>query len=394
MRVLIIALLLFMFVPPVSAQETHICPMHPHIHGEAGDNCPVCGMPLVPMVEAAPEEAADMAQDPSAIFIENTYRQALGVKTAPVALHEFGKSIHAYGHIAPSTRLETAVAVRTSGWVVDLATDAAGDTVKKGDLLFTFYSPDLMTAQADFLQGGRVGNAEQRLRLFGMGDQAIAELKKAGRFLEATPFYAPADGTVAMLNVRTGAYLEEGGTILTLQDYSEVWVTAHLPLRDLVLVEVGTHAVALVDDTGARFDASVDYIYPNTDPQSREGMVRLVIDNADGRLKTDALVTVMFEAGSRERLAVPEEAVLYGDHGAYVIEALGDGYFRPVMVMTGITAWGMIEIVGGLEEGQDIVMTGQFMIDAESNLRGGMAAMGHDHGDMKAKEGKDDEHKH
>lgn len=380
--------------PPVAgkthpAEEVYICPMHPHIHGKKGDKCPICGMDLVPKAQteapiAAPEDGEngkdEMDNKEGALFIEPIYRQALGVKTAKTSLHEFGKAIHAFGHVTPSTRMEYSIAVRTAGWIIDLNTDAVGDTVKEGDLLFTFYSPNLMTAQSDYLLGSRVGNSEQRLRLFGMDEQAIAELKKKGRFLEETPFYAPAGGTVSMLNVRKGAYMEEGDMALALQDYSRVWVQAHLSLRDLQFLAIGTPATVTLDETGESFKAAVDFIYPTTDPQSRNGLVRLVLDNPDGRLKTDTLVGVTFEADSKQRLAVPAEAVLYGNDGAHVIEAVGDGYFRPVTVETGITAHGMTEIVSGLMEGEKIVSSGQFMIDAESSLSGGMANMaGMDH---------------
>lgn len=404
------------------AEQIYICPMHPHIHGEKGDRCPICGMDLVPANGQAPsskpaekgekgerkilywydpmmpgqkfdkpgkspymdmdlvpfyeDEAKGGPEAPdNALYVDPVYRQALGVKTGKAALHEFGKSIHAFGHIAPSTRLEHTVAVRTAGWIVDLATDAVGDTVKKDDLLFTFYSPDLMTAQSDYLIGSRVGDAEQRLRLYGMDDQAIAELKKKGKFLEATPFYAPADGTVSMLNVRKGAYVEAGATVLSLQDYSQIWAQAHLPLRDMQFLATGTPAVVTIDETGDSFKAAVDFIHPVTDPQSRNGLVRLVLDNPDGKLKTDALVSITFEAGSQSRLAVPAEAVLYGKDDGHVIADLGNGYFRPVRVGTGITANGLTEIVSGLKENEKIVTSGQFMIDAESSLSGGMASM-------------------
>lgn len=425
MRVLLLVFLLFIFAPPAAAEEIYICPMHPHIHGKAGDRCPICGMDLVPAddsTESASEpehtekkepkilywydpmvpgqkfdkpgkspymdmdlvpfyeeeesgKAGGQALPENALRIDPAYRQALGVRTGKAAFHEFGRAIHAYGHIAPSTRLEHAVDVRTAGWVVDLKTDAVGDTVKKGDLLFTYYSPDLMQAQSDYLIGGRIGNAEQRLKLHGMDDQAIAVLKKAGKFLEETPFYAPADGTVSMLNARKGAYIAAGGPVLTLQDYTQVWVLAHLPLRDMPFVKTGLQAIVSLPDTDEEFTAHVDYVYPMTDSQSRDGAVRLVLDNPEGRLKTDSLVNVIFSADSRKRLAVPEEAVLYGGNGTYVIEALADGYFAPIPVKAGITANGMTEIAEGLFDGADIVVSGQFMIDAESNLRGGMAAM-------------------
>lgn len=375
-----------------SAEELYICPMHPHIHGKKGDRCPICGMDLVPQTQTeAPqtlpeedknggEKSRDEADKEGGLYIQPIYRQALGVEIATASRHEFGKTIHAFGHVAPSTRREYTMAVRTAGWIVDLNTDAVGDTVEKGDLLFTYYSPDLMTAQSDYLLGSRVGNAEQRLRLHGMEDKAIAELKKKGRFLEETPFYSPADGTVALLNVRKGAYLEEGDMVLTLQDYAQVWVQAHLPLRDMEFLTIGTPATVTIDGTGESFKASVDFIYPETDPESRNGLVRLVLDNPDGRLKTDALVNVAFEAESHQRLAVPAEAVLYGKEGGHVIVSLGDGYFRPVQVRTGITSYGMTEILSGLQEGEKVVATGQFMIDAESSLSGGMVNMaGADH---------------
>lgn len=393
------------------AEELYICPMHPHIHGKKGDRCPICGMDLVPKTQTEPpmtmpdnsDEGEDGMDKEGALFIEPVYRQALGVETATASRHEFGKVIQAFGHVAPSTRTEHSIAVRTAGWIADLNTDAVGDTVKKGDLLFTFYSPDLMAAQSDYLRGNRVGNAEQRLRLYGMDEQAMDKLKKTGRFLEKTPFYAPADGTVSMLNVRKGAYMEEGDLVLTLQDYSQVWAQAHLPPRDMQFLTVGTPATVEIEGTGESFDAEVDFIYPATDPQSRNGLVRLVLDNPDGKLKTDALVDVIFEANSQQRLAVPAEAVLYGKDGGHVIAALGNGYFQPLKVETGITAHGMTEIVSGLAEGKKIVTSGQFMIDAESSLSGGMANMGgadHSaHGQQSASESADmkgtgDAHKH
>ena len=384
MRVLFFVLLLFAFAPAAIAAEEYICPMHPHISGEKGDSCPICGMTLVPKVETTPDNTGHEGQGASApegvLRIDPSYVQALGVKTAEVTHHDFGRNIRAFGKIAPSTRLEYAVDVRTKGWVVDLPVDAVGDTVKKGDLLFTYYSPDLMTAQSDFLIGAKIGNTEQRLRLFGMDEKAIAELKKRGKFFEETPFYAPADGTVTMLNVRKGSHVGEGGSIVKLQDFSQLWVNADVPVKDIQFLAVGTSATVTVPETSYSYETSVDFIHPVNDPQSRTVMVRLILDNLDGALKPDTYVDAVFRADVESRLAVPAETVLYGGMGAYVMENISDGYFNPIMVETGITADGLTEIKNGLKQGQRIVTSGQFMLDAESNLRGGMAAMGHDHG--------------
>lgn len=363
----------------VDDTPVYICPMHPHISGEENDTCPICGMNLVPKkTEQGHEEHTNKPE--GAFQIDPSYRQTLGVKTAEVKHHEFGRNIRAFGKIAASTRLEYAVDVRTSGWIVDLAVDAVGDTVKKGDLLFTYYSPDLMNAQSDFLIGSRIGNAAQRLRLYGMEDKAIEQLKERGKFFEETPFYAPADGTVTMLNIRKGAHVGEGNSILKLQDFSEVWVNADVPLRDVQFLEVGSPAIITIPETGEEFETVVDFVHPVSDPKNRTATVRLILDNANGTLKPDTYVDAVFNAGSQSRLAVPSQAVLYGGMGAYVIEDAGDGYFNPVMAETGITANGLTEITGGLSHGQKIVTSGQFMLDAESNLKGGMAGMEHDHG--------------
>ncbi len=373
-----------MQTPPAASDSVddtpvYICPMHPHISGEEGDTCPICGMHLVPKDKDQGNEKQTNKPE-GAFLIDPSYIQTLGVKTSGVAHHEFGLNIRAFGRIEPSTRLEYAIDVRTKGWIVDLNTDAVGDSVKKGDLLFTYYSPDLMNAQSDFLIGSRVGNAPQRLRLYGMEDKAIEQLKVRGKFFEETPFYAPADGTVTWLNVRKGAYVNEGSSVLKLQDFTKVWVNADVPMRDVQFLEVGIPAKITIPETGEKYEALVDFIHPVNDPQNRTVTVRLVLDNPDGALKPDTYIDAAFNAKAQSRLAVPAEAVLYGGMGAYVIEDAGDGYFRPVMVETGITASGLTEITSGLSHGQSIVTSGQFMLDAESNLKGGMAAMGHDHG--------------
>ncbi len=393
MRVLFLTLILFTFVPSVMADEkmkssmpqetgeteVYICPMHPHITGEEGDNCPICGMYLVPKGGGNGPHEGHEDKPEGAFLIDPSYIQALGVKTVSITHHEFGRDIRAFGKIEPSTRLEYAVDVRTKGWIVDLAVDAVGDIVKKGDLLFTYYSPDLMNAQSDFLIGSRVGNATQRLRLYGMDDKAIVELKERGKFFEETPFYAPEDGAVTMLNVRKGGHVNEGGSVLKLQDFSSVWVNVDVAIRDVQFLEADMTAIVTVPETGKEYETKIDFIHPVNDPKNRTVPVRLVLENPDGTLTPDTYVDAVFSANTQSRLAVPSEAVLYGKMGAYVIEDLGNGSFRPVMVQTGITAEGLTEITQGLSHGQIIVQSGQFMLDAESNLKGGMAAMGHNH---------------
>ncbi len=382
MRVYIIISLLFLVfaVPVQAADEIYICPMHPHIEGEAGENCPICGMSFVPKVQDMSDNNMEgsMVMPEGVTKISPKYVQALGVKTDAVSVHNFGKNIKAFGQISSSSRLEYASSVREDGWIVDLATSAIGDSVKKDDLLFTFYSPDLMSAQADYLIGNRGKNSEERLRLYGMDDKAIAEFKKGGKMMKETPFYAPKDGVITMLDARPGMYMMQGARVLTLQDLSKVWINADVALRDIAFLNLGENATITLPETGEVYRGTIDFIHPVANPMSRTVIVRIVVDNADGDLKPETYADVVFEGAPKTRLAVPQDAVLFGGQGKYVMEVVADGQFRPIMVETGITSNGLTEITSGLEEGQSVVTSGQFMIDAESNLRGGMASMGMD----------------
>ncbi len=366
-------------IPVAALAEDYICPMHPHIVGEHGDTCPICGFDLVPKVESS--ESAD--EEPEGAFHVNPrFQQALGVKTAEVSSRNFGQNIRAYGLLAPSSRLEYEFSMYEEGWVVDLTTDAVGDTVKKGDVLFSAYSPIIMGAQSDYFIAKKNGRSalvsEQGLRLVGMDNKAIALLKKTGAMLESTPFHAPMDGVVTALNVRQGAFLAKGSQVLTLQDFSKIWVNAELPLRDLMFVSKETPATVIVPETGERYFSTVDYIHPINDAKSRTIQVRLLLNNPEGKLKPETYVDVIFEADIQSRLAVPAESILYSSAGAYVIESMDGGFYRPVMVEVGVNSDGLSEITGGLVSGQRIVTSGQFMLDAESNLRGGMASMAHE----------------
>ncbi len=357
-------------------------PMDPNYRRDEPGQSPM-GMDLVPVYE---DELSGGASAPEgAIKIDPTYVHTLGIKTGEVKAYEFGEIIRAFGRIVPNTRLEQRIDVRTDGWIVDLATGAVGDTVKKGDLLFTYYSPDLMTAQSDFLIGRRVGSGKQRLRLYGMDDKAITELQNTGKFLEKTPFHAPVDGTVTILNVRKGAHVSEGGNVMMIQDFSKVWVNVDVPIRDIQFLEVGAPAKVISPETGKEYETVIDFIHHVADPNKRTGMVRLILNHKNGEPKPGSYVDVLFKGNTLPRLTVAQEAVLYSAQGAYVMEDVEGGYFRPVMVTTGITANGLTEVKTGLKPGQRIVISGQFMLDAETNLKGGMEALGsdggHDHGE-------------
>ena len=372
------------------AKDVYVCPMHPHIKGEHGDDCPICGMALVP---AKTDDALPADSNISAEDLQGSHRvdvalmQKIGVKTAAVKLEVFGDDIRAFGRVVPSTRVENNVVLRVEGWVENLSASAAGDVVKKGDHLFDINSPQLVSAQTDYLTARQLENddiakaAEKRLRQLGVGDKALKLVQKQEEALSAVPFYASSSGIVTKLNIRAGDYIKPAQHLLSIQDLSTVWVEADVSEKEISGLKQGDRTMIKIPDSGKKRLGKIAYIHPVVDPKTRTGQVRIELRNPKGTLKPDSFVDVLFTAEKRHRLAVPAEAVLRSSKGSYVLRYLGDGRFKPIMVRTGMQSEDFVEIKGGLEAGQQIVTSGQFLFDAEASLKSGMGSMaGHDHG--------------
>nr|VFJ48137.1 MAG: membrane fusion protein, Cu(I)/Ag(I) efflux system [Candidatus Kentron sp. FM]VFJ55731.1 MAG: membrane fusion protein, Cu(I)/Ag(I) efflux system [Candidatus Kentron sp. FM]VFK07979.1 MAG: membrane fusion protein, Cu(I)/Ag(I) efflux system [Candidatus Kentron sp. FM] len=375
------------FTGSAFAARKYTCPMHPHyIAGEPG-TCPICGMDLVPIANAAKtvEETGKDLSAPdgetdtgtrAAITIPPETIQNIGVRTEQAAMVRFGTDIRSYGVVTENARTTHVISGRVAGWIEELHITAVGDEVKEGDLLFTLYSPELISAQQDYIAaikgaiGGRIASSAKRLRSLGIGNKALEEIKTRRRKLEHPPFYAETGGIVSHLMVSRGSYLKPGMQVATIQDYSSVWVEVSVAEKDLEFLKKNSKATVTFPNLGGMTRlAHIDYIHPTIDSDSRTGRVRLVLDNPDGNLKPGAYADVVFETDIDKRLGIPSEAILKSSEGDFVVAALGEGRFQPRKVETGIRNKGRTEIVDGLTEGETVVVSGQFLIDSESSLR-------------------------
>lgn len=359
----------------VSGQYT--CPMHPHyISTDANGSCPICGMDLVPAsADTGPTSATGIVVTPETI-------QTMGIRTVPVEVVKFAEQLRAFGIVETNERLENVSASRLEGWIEDLTVRAEGDTVRPGALLYRVYSPDLIAAQKDYLNALRIGNenriaaVRQRLRSLGMQNAAIERLTQNRETIERVPVYAEAGGTVAALQVREGDYVRPGTPILRLQSYSGVWVMAAIPETDLSLVDTGLPVhLSFPSAPEAPAEGIVNYIYPTIDPKTRTAQVRIEVDNAAGYLRPGAYADIRMQIANEARLSVPTEAILRDSRGGHVIVALGEGRFAARPVRTGIQANGRTEILAGLTPGDQVVASGQFMLDSEVNLREGFSKL-------------------
>lgn len=356
----------------------YTCPMHPHyISTDSTDTCPICGMDLVPV---SPNTGAGKGNGSIAVAPEMV--QTMGIRTAPVELANFGRSLRAFGTVETNERLENVAASRIEGWIEDLRVRAEGDTVRPGALLYRVYSPDLIAAQKDYLNSIKIGNenrisaVKQRLRSLGMQTTAINRLTETQNVIERVPVYAESGGIVASLQVREGDFIKPGTPILRLQSYSDVWIIASVPEQDLALVDTGMSVHLIFPSApGAPAEGWINYIYPEIDPKTRTGKVRIEVDNAAGYLRPGAYADISLNLGDGPRLSIPTESILRDSRGSHVILAQGDGRFASRTLQIGLSANGRTEILAGLASGEQVVASGQFMLDSEVNLREGFSKL-------------------
>jgi Cu(I)/Ag(I) efflux system membrane fusion protein len=354
----------------------YTCPMHPHYIAEEPGSCPICGMDLVPVSQEEQEDKISEGNGKGVITIAPETIQNIGVRTEKAEAARFGVDVRSYGAVTENVRIQHDVSSRVAGWIEALNVTAVGDEIKKGELLFTLYSPDLISAQQDYIAAiisgvkGRIASSAKRLKSLGIQEQTLEQIKNKRRKLQNIPFYSEVDGIVSKLNIRQGTYVKSGMQLALIQDYSSVWINVSVAEKDLEFLSKGMKAeVTLPNLSSQVLTARIDYIYPTIDQTSRTGQVRLVLNNEDGSLRPGAYADVNFETTFEKRLAIPSEAVLRSSEGNYVVVALGAGRFQSRAIKTGIHNKGKVQILSGLNEGDEIVVSSQFLIDSESSLR-------------------------
>ena len=324
------------------------------------------------MVEEAP---------PGTVTLDNRRRQLIGVETAEAQAMTMTRTIRAEGRIAYDEARLADVSLKFDAWIGKLFANYVGVRVEKGEPLFTVYGPALLAAQQEYLELKRRGGASRslmaaarkRLELWDMTAKEIATLEKRGEPFDYVAMHAPLSGTVVAKNVVEGTAHKAGKTLLRIADLSQVWVEAAIYEDELPLVTAGMPVtVTLPYLPGERLEGRIDYIYPYLDGASRTGRVRLTVANPEGRLKPAMYAEVKLKAHLGQRVAVPEEAVIIAGELRVVFQDLGEGRLAPRKVQTGQRAGGFIEIIEGIEAGDRVVTSGNFLIASESRLKAGM----------------------
>ncbi len=274
--------------------------------------------------------------------------------------------------------VSTAVTETFDSWITKLLIDAEGERVLKGDLLLELYSPELVNAQKEYLQALRRSDerlksgADEKLRALGMIQADISELARRGSASETIQVVASQDGVLSFLGVREGMYIQPNTTVMSLADLSSVWLQAEVFESQSEWVAEGQAVEARLDYMpGTVFNGQVDYVYPVLDPVTRTLRVRLRFDNPGELLKPNMYARVsIYGKLQPNALSIPREALIRAPGKDRVVVSLGDGRFRVHEVMTGMESGDWVEIIAGIEEGDNIVTSAQFLLDSEASLSG------------------------
>lgn len=365
--------------PAAAAADKKVLYWHdPMVPGQRFDKpgkSPFMDMELVPVY------AGDQGAAAGGVSIDPRVQQNLGIRTAEVTLGTLARAIEAAGNVAYNERDVALVQARSDGYVEKLFVRAPLDQVRKGQPLAELYVPEWVAAQEEFLAVKRMHGsgmasladaARQRMRLAGMSEAQVRLVDASGKVHPRLTVRAPAGGIISELNVREGTTVSSGAPMFRINGLDTVWVNAELPESLAAQVRPGhpveVRAAAL---PGTVLKGKVGAILPQVASATRTLTARVELANPGHRLVPGMFASVQFTPSAPAQvLTVPTEALIRTGTRSVVMLAQGEGRFQPVEVETGFEAGGQTEIRKGLEAGQKVVVSGQFLIDSEASLRG------------------------
>lgn len=428
--------------PAQAAEEVWFCPMHAHVTSDHAGSCPICGMNLVKRSDAAAEAhghdemdhaamghgaaepshrhmdhsrapAKPNAQSAETFHVAPSLQKHIGLAVEPAERSEFRATLRVPAQVVADEQRAVSLSPRVEGWIERLGVSVVGQRVRKGQMLYEIYSPELQQRQKDFLDlltrrdsllaakgaGGMaaLGNSppdlmlasvareryrvRRRLLAAGVPPSALAELEKFRRVHEVVPVLAEHDGVVTSLLARQGAFVRPGEPILGYADRHAAWAELSInPERLPQLQEADEVELRSTIDSAATFTAPLDASLATIDPVSRTARLRVPLEASDDSFLPGTLLDAEIHLRPRQAIAVRTDAVLRTGRGDYVVLAESDDHFRQAPVRLGAENESRVEVLEGLVPGQRVVTNGQFMLSAEGALHSSWRRLagGHD----------------
>jgi Cu(I)/Ag(I) efflux system membrane fusion protein len=390
------------------------CTMHPSVREKEPGKCPICSMELVPVMKEsetparssknAPQHdhAAMLAgrpsdssatSSPSHEFVVPVERQQqIGVTFATVEMKPLSHSIRAVGRVVPETQRIWRVVSRTTAYVQELGVNAPGELVKKNQVLMKLYSPELLTTQRELIDLLRsrdgtaknthsargdfqrlIESAERRLRLWNVTDEQITKIEQTRQAEESLPILSKVDGVVQNLPVTQGANVAMGSPLVEVADLSVVWVWGEFYQDELPMLQIGQEVTVTSSSyPGEKFRGQITLIDPFIDNVKRTGRVRLDIQNSELKLKPDMYVDLVLDMDMGRSLVVPVSAIIPTGKRNIAFVDQGEGKLEPRVLELGGKFGDVYAVNSGLKEGERVVASANFLIDAESKIQGAL----------------------
>ncbi len=352
----------------------YVCPMHPQIRGDAGDSCPICGMALVRRAASsdAMSQSGTSVEAPG-LTISAVALQRLGVRTGVVERRQLKPVQRAPGRVLALPAGQRRVQARVEGWLERLHVRAVGERVRAGQVLAEIYSPEIERIRPEFALGeAAAAGAAERLRRLGLAAADIERIREGGR--ARIPLRAPVSGVIRAIEVREGARVSAESVLFDIDGLDGRWIEARLPLAQAIAL--GEVASARLRLPGSAETIALEGAWerlPQVDPLTQTQALRLAVDAEQVALPLEAYVELELTGAPRPaQLLIPRSAVIRTAEGARVVQRATNGELRPRAVSLGAFAGDQVEVVSGLNEGDAIVVSGQFLLDAEADLTGAL----------------------
>tara|TARA_R100001369_G_scaffold71496_5_gene99432 strand:- start:2131 stop:3201 length:1071 start_codon:yes stop_codon:yes gene_type:complete len=338
------------------------------------------------LVEKEPKQDPSEHEEEKSFTVPESSQQAIRVTTAKAVRKDLQPQLMAQAQVRWQESAQRHIHSRAEGWVEELHADVEGQWVEKGDKLYSLYAPDLVVAQDDYLQlldslsDIRNGNSQQsfkrrgqqRLRLLGMSEAQIKALEQGGETEYVVDYYAPESGYITSLDIQEGMYVSPGLKLLTLTQDNQLWFFADVPARYSKQLKIGQMAhISSEHFPGGHWMNAIDYIYPQIDPVTQTIKVRIPVNDSIDRLREGLWATAHIELEAvKDAVVVPVASLIVTGANNRVVVKSGAREFEVREVTTGLRVGNQIAIEEGLQEGELVVTSGQFLLDSEASLQG------------------------
>jgi len=358
-------------------------PMHPAYKSDKPGTAPDCGMDLVPVYDNDGATASNVSGYAN-VKVAPERRQLIGVQTGMTEMRSLGRAVRTVGRVAVDETRLYKITTKFDGYIEKLHVNVTGQQIRKGQPLFSVYSPDLLATQQEYLLAMRAAKqspslleaARQRLRLWDISNAEIRELERTGTARRSITIHSPTSGFVLTKLAVEGARVTAGEPLFELANLDHVWIQADVYESELQFIRLGATATTTLSYLpGRTWKGRVTFIAPTVDPMTRTVKVRSEFDNADGALKPDMFGDVVIEQPAREVVVVPDSAVLQTGTRSVVFVVKDDGTFQPREITVGTKSEQVYEVRSGLAAGEKVVTQANFLIDSESRLKAALAEM-------------------